>query len=278
MLLHDYLVTLGLDGFKGFIGDRYNERQMEEAIRAYVEKQRAINFTCTREEEIDFGGVVEYLCSNFHDDIEQRLTGETSEIRGRAHKDIVAKAVAYAKAHTAIQENRVKKMVNDALNILRGFYDRKLSQELKLLATRIADDVEQNTARLLDEQTTTIIQAIEKNADPAPLSHDRARALAQEGRLDVLGEALTDFTETVSATHRLKGYYGFEPRKVNGKQELVSVPLTDEAQRLYPPHFKCNGRAYIGDREIGNVTPEIIEYANNHELTIRLVVEDACKS
>ncbi len=277
MLLHDYLVTLGLDGFKGFIGDRYNERQMEEAIRAYVEKQRAINFTCTREEEIDFGGVVEYLCSNFHDDIEQRLTGETSEIRGRAHKDIVAKAVAYAKAHTAIQENRVKKMVNDALNILRGFYDRKLSQELKLLATRIADDVEQNTARLLDEQTTTIIQAIEKNADPAPLSHDRARALAQEGRLDVLGEALTDFTETVSATHRLKGYYGFEPRKVNGKQELVSVPLTDEAQRLYPPHFKCNGRAYIGDREIGNVTPEIIEYANNHQLTIRLVVEDACK-
>ena len=277
MLLHDYLVTLGLDGFKGFIGDRYNERQMEEAIRAYVEKQRAINFTCTREEEIDFGGVVEYLCSNFHDDIEQRLTGETSEIRGRAHKDIVAKAVAYAKAHTAIQENRVKKMVNDALNILRGFYDRKLSQELKLLATRIADDVEQNTARLLDEQTTTIIQAIEKNADPAPLSHDRARALAQEGRLDVLGEALTDFTETVSATHRLKGYYGFEPRKVNGKQELVSVPLTDEAQRLYPPHFKCNGRAYVGDREIGNVTPEIIEYANNHQLTIRLVVEDACK-
>ena len=36
MLLHDYLVTLGLDGFKGFICDRYNERQMEEAIRAVI--------------------------------------------------------------------------------------------------------------------------------------------------------------------------------------------------------------------------------------------------
>lgn len=277
MLLRDYLVTLGLDGLKEFISDQYNEHQIAEAIREYVERQQDINFTCTREEEIDFGGVVEYLCSNFHDDIEQRLTGETSEIRGRAHKRIVAKAVAYSKAHTSIQENRVKEIVNDALNILRSFYDRKLSRQLKLLATRIADDVEQNTARLLDKQTTTIIQAIENCADSSPLSHDKARALAQEGRLDVIGEALTDFTETVSATHCLKGYYGFEPKRINGKQELVSVPLTDEAQRLYPPHFKCNGRAYIGDREIGDVTPEIIEYANNHQLTIRLVVEDACK-
>ena len=99
MPLHDYFVTLGLDGFKGFIGDNYSKHQMEEAIRAYVARQRDINFTCTQEEEIDFGGVVEYLCGNFHDDIEQRLTGETSEIRGRAHKDIVAKAVSYANTH-----------------------------------------------------------------------------------------------------------------------------------------------------------------------------------
>jgi hypothetical protein len=90
MLLRDYLVTLGLDGFKEFIGDKYNEHQMAEAIRAYVERQRDINFTCTRDEEIDFGGVVEYLCGNFHDDIEQRLTGETKEIRGRAHANVVA--------------------------------------------------------------------------------------------------------------------------------------------------------------------------------------------
>ena len=277
MLLTDYLVTLGLDGFKGFISDKYNEHQMEEAIRAYVERQRDINFTCTREEEIDFGGVVEYLCSTLHDDIEQRLTGETSEIRGRAHRDIVAKAVSYAKAHTSIQEKRVKKMVNGALDILRNFYERKLSREQKYLAGRIADDVAQNTSRLLEEQTAVICQTIEQNAKPSPLSHDQVRRLAQEGRFDILGDALTDVTDTMSATHVLKPYYGFRPQTVNGKQQFVSVPLTEEARKLYPPHFKCNGRAYLGDREIGNVTPAIIDYANNHQLPIRLVVEDAYK-
>lgn len=277
MLMLDYIITLGLDGFKGFIDDKYNEHQMKEAIRAYVEKQKDINFTCTWEEEIDFGGVIEYLCSSFHDDIELRLTGATSEIRGRAHKDIVAKAVSYAKTHTSIQEMRVKKMVNDALSILRGFYDRKLSREQEYLAARIADDVAQNTSRLLEEKTAVLCKTIEQNTKPSPLSHDQVRHLAQKGRLDVLGDALTDVTDTISAAHSLKPYYGFRPQTVNGKQQFISVPLTEEARKLYPPHFKCSGRAYIGDREIGNVTPSVIDYANNHQLTIRLVVENACK-
>lgn len=109
MLLNDYLVTLGLDGFKEYICDKYDECQMKEAIRAYAESQRGINFTCTREEEIDFGGVVEYLCGNFHDDVVQRLTGKTKDIRDRAHADVVAKAVAYAKVNTSSQENREKR-------------------------------------------------------------------------------------------------------------------------------------------------------------------------
>lgn len=101
--------------------------------------------------------------------------------------------------------------------------------------------------------------------------------MAQEGRLDVLGDELTDVTDTISAKHALKPYYGFRPQTVNGKQQFVSVPLIEEARKLYPPHFKCNGRAYIGDREISNVTPAIIDYANNHQLPIRLIVEDAYK-
>lgn len=273
-MLVDYIVTLGLDSFKGFIGEKYDAHRMKEAILSYVEKQRNINLNCTLEEEIDFEGVVEYLCNDLHEDIEQRLTGENSEIRGRAHRHIVEMAVAYAQAHTPSQVKRVKKMVSDALNILRSFYNEKLSREQKLLATRIAEDVEQNTAQQLKEHTTTIIQAFEKGS---PLSHDQARRLAQEGKLDELADALTDFTDTVSATHELKGYYGFEPKKVNGKQKLVSVALTKEAQILYPPRFECYGRAYIGDREICNVTPKVIEYAHNHQLTIRLKIDDACK-
>ena len=274
MLLFDYIVTLGLDGLKKFIGEKYDKHQMNKAIRAYIEAQRNITFNSNSEDEIDFGGLIDYLCKHFHNDIELRLTGETSKERGQAHKHIVDEAVSYARAHTSTQEKFVKKIVNDMLNILRDFYEKKLTHEQKYLAARIVDDVSRNNANLHEEHTAIILRAIQ---EANPLSHDQIKRWASESKFDLLGEQLSDITETVSAHHELKPYYGFQPKTINGKQQFVSVPLTDEARKLYPPHFKCKGKAYIDDREIGDVTPDTINYANNHQLTIRLVVEDATK-
>lgn len=277
MILLDYIVDLGLDAFKGYLTEKYDERQMKADIKSYVAKQQKLNFNCAVEEELDFGGIVKYLCSDFHEDIEQRFTGETSKIRGQAHKHIVAMAASYAQAHTPEQKEHVKRMVNDALNILRSYYEKKLSREQKYLASRIADDVIQSTASQHEEQTDRILQAIEKNAVSSPLCHAQARQLAQEGKLDILGDALTDLTETVSAKHILSPYYGFHPQTVCEKQQFVSVPLTKDAQKMYPPHFECSGRAYIDGHEIGSLSTDIIEYANNHQLPIHFVVESARK-
>lgn len=90
--------------------------QQKADIKSYVAKQQKLNFNCAVEEELDFGGIVKYLCTDFHEDIEQRFTGETSKIRGQAHKHIVAMAASYAQAHTPEQKEHVKRMVNDALN------------------------------------------------------------------------------------------------------------------------------------------------------------------
>ena len=277
MILLDYIVYLGLDAFKGYLTEKYDERQMKADIKSYVAKQQKLNINCAVEEELDFGGIVKYLCTDFHEDIEQRFTGETSKIRGQAHKHIVAMAASYAQAHTPEQKEHVKRMVNDALNILRSYYEKKLSREQKYLASRIAYDVIQSTASQHEEQTDRILQAIEKNAVSSPLCHAQARQLAQEGKLDILGDALTDLTETVSAKHILSPYYGFHPQTVCGKQQFVSVPLTKDAQKMYPPHFECSGRAYIDGHEIGSLSTDIIEYANNHQLSIHFVVESARK-
>ena len=272
-MLLDYIVTLGLDGFKGLLGEKFDERQMKEAIKSYVEEQRSINFNCPSEKEIDFDGLAEYLCTNAHKDLVQRLTGKTSVIRGKAHRHIVALTVSYAQAHTPDQKKQVKKMVNDVLNILRAFYERKLTKEQKYLASRIAEDV----SHQLETQTAVLTQVIRKSAAQSPLSHEQARQLAQEEKLDILGEALTELTETVSASHVLSPYYGFQPQTVNGKQQFVSIPLTEEARKLYPPHFKCSGKAYIDGHEVDKITPDLFDYANNHQRTIQLVVEKAHK-
>lgn len=123
-MLLDYIVGLGMDAFKGYLTEKYDERQMKADIKSYVAKQQKLNINCVVEEELDFGGIVKYLCTDFHEDIEQRFTGETSQIRGQAHKHIVAMAASYAHAHTPDQKGRVKRMISDALNILRSYYEK----------------------------------------------------------------------------------------------------------------------------------------------------------
>lgn len=276
MLPIDFVATLGLEGLKNHLVDEFHAKEIKNAIISYVEKEQEKNYFCSSQKEIDFGGLAEYLCSNFSDDMEKRLTGKTAEIRGQAHKSIVEKATSYAQAKTPLQVARVKKIVSSAMQILHKFYEKKLSRELKYLSARISEDVVQASASQHEMQTKEIVQALQERELVLSLPK-QAKIMAEEGKLDLLSEVLTDFTESVSLAHKLKPYFGFEPQTINGEQKFISVPLTEEARRLYPPHLKCNGRAYIGEQELGEITPKIIEYANNHQLPIRLVVEDARK-
>ena len=47
--------------------------------------------------------------------------------------------------------------------------------------------------------------------------------------------------------------------------------------KKYPPRFVLNGIAKIGDDKINELSPEIIEYANRHQLSISLEIHSATK-
>ena len=57
----------------------------------------------------------------------------------------------------------------------------------------------------------------------------------------------------------------------------MSSPLRDDARKKYPPRFVLNGIAKIGDDKINELSPEIIEYANRHQLSISLEIHSATK-
>ena len=49
-------------------------------------------------------------------------------------------------------------------------------------------------------------------------------------------------------------------------------------EKKYPPRFVLNGIAKIGDDKINELSPEIIEYANRHQLSISLEIRSSNKS
>ena len=280
-MLVDYVLNLGLDAVKEKICEANDQHKVKEALKCYIDNQRYFNYNCTREEEVDFGGLTDYICNELPKDVEDRLFGKTSEIRGRAHKSIVSRAAAYAKVHTQLQEKRVQHFVSDALNILRDFYHSRLSREYKYLFASIVDEVVESNKVQHDEQTDKIMAHVSEKAKEiisnSLLSLENNLKLIKQGNLNQVDDNLTEFVRVMGSMHILAPYYGFEPQIYGKKQKLVSVPLTEEAQRLYPPHFKCCGTVTIDGKTIEELTPGIFQYADNHQLPITLIVEDACK-
>ena len=84
------------------------------------------------------------------------------------------------------------------------------------------------------------------------------------------------FQNQLGTQHPLYPYYQFTPSQ-EYEGNLVSSPLRDDARKKYPPRFVLNGIAKIGDDKINELSPEIIEYANRHQLSISLEIHSATK-
>lgn len=95
----NYIVSLGLEAVKDKIQSEYESRQVRERLNDFILRQKKINWNCTSEEEIDFGGLIEYIQTNFLEDVQKRLFGNLNE-RRTARNTIMCRAVSYSQAHT----------------------------------------------------------------------------------------------------------------------------------------------------------------------------------
>lgn len=60
-MIIDYIVGIGLDAVKDKIHDESEEQILRDRLKNFIERQLKINFHCTLEEEIDFGGLSNYI-------------------------------------------------------------------------------------------------------------------------------------------------------------------------------------------------------------------------
>ena len=106
----------------------------------FIQRQEKYNFNCSIQEEIDFQGLSEYICSDLIDDVRVRLFGKRKD-RGLARQTIMDKAAYYAQAKTKLSEQRAKNLVGTAIDILALYYCGKTKPELLLTAAEIEDTI-----------------------------------------------------------------------------------------------------------------------------------------
>lgn len=136
----DFIANLGLEAVRDKIMDISVEVQVKEHIADYLSRQQRINMNVSLEEEVDFGGLSEYIQTDLMEDVKRRLFGNKGERRD-ARQTILSKAVSFSTANTKISAQRTMKIVGDAIDILRDYYRNRVNRDLLFITTEIEETV-----------------------------------------------------------------------------------------------------------------------------------------
>lgn len=284
----DYIIGLGLEVVKDKITDSYHEEIAKKRLEDFINNQTNINFNCRKDEEIDFGATIDYLRTNFLDDVKTRLWGDR-EHQKAAYKNMYQAAVSYARAHTKLGKARAVHLVETAFKILKAYYRQRVNRELLFLSGEIIESLEKSNEDQHTKQTSTIIDAITANSNRLEeihelLTRDPYDAATQATYAQLIGQDYTGAESFINAlmdkasqSHIYAPDYGFALSYKNGKHHLVSVPRSDNAKKEYRKKFKCIGSFRIGDKHISRLTPEALDYSHRHQEPIIFNVSEAEK-
>jgi len=278
----DYIVDLGIEAVKDKVKNSFEEQQVRRRLENFLKKEKKLNWTCSLKEEIDFGGLAEYIQTSFPDDVKERLFGNRKE-RGVARQRIIDNAVYYAQAHTSLSKERAIFITEKAFYILRRYYKKKVNRDLKFVVAQIEDVVTDATK----EQTAEIgliVRSSEKNLENvfnekiyriAASSIEKNMELMKNGEIGQVEDNLANIFDAVGSVHQLSPDYRYS-YDVDSKR-FYSQPLTRDALEKYAPKICCTGTVQMGGSYLSRLDTDTIDYANRHQLEITLNVVAARK-
>lgn len=193
-MIVDYIVEMGLDAIKNEALTAKQQQNIREQLEQFIERQEKINISCSREEELDFAGLADYIRTNLLKDVQVLLFGEQKE-RVARQETVISKAVMYAQAQTKLSQERAKKMTEDAISILRDFYRAQMGKELRFASAEIEDTINNTAEHLINEQTSELTALIRKSIDLVLATFQNKSYLVQE---EVLPHSLTVSVATLA--------------------------------------------------------------------------------
>lgn len=278
----DYVVSLGLEAVKDKIQSKHESKQVRDRLKDFILRQKKINWNCTSEEEIDFGGLIEYIQTNLLEDVQMRLFGNRKE-RGIARNTIINRAISYSQASTTLSRERAIWITETAIDTLHDFYKGKINRELKFIAAQLEDTVVEVTA----EQTEGITHVVKSTGEHVvgtlsdkldnmeSMSIEKNMQRMRNEDIGQVEDTVSNFFDALGSTHILFPNYTYEYESKN--RQFYSKPLSREALEKYPPRIACTGTIQMNGKYLSKFDVNTIDYANRHQVPITLNVITAKK-
>jgi len=208
-IMVDHIVELGWNAGKDYLTDKRKEREARERIRVYIERQSMINEISSLAEEIDFEGLTRYMSSDLLQDVQTFLFWSGLD-REKVKKTIFSKACSYAKADSAVQRERVEKLVNGILEILHGFYREQLNtRELFMIAEMagtMKSGLQAQTEEILNGVDDIVNTTYHKIQETADLMRENREKISPKAANNAMFQRLHEFImkKYIKARYRTK--------------------------------------------------------------------------
>lgn len=274
-IMADFITPFCLDYFKDIIRNERQERALRKQIDDYLQKQQKYNLTCSHEEEIDFAGLFDYVSTNFSADVKQWIFANNSKERGMARQNIMAKASHYAQTHTKLSQQRVNRIVSDAMEIVRHFIRTNINPDIRFALSE-TKEVIGDTAQSLGNQIAALDHKIDNFSNPnTPLSIEQGIKLADQGKISEIEQSLSVFRKGISITHRLFPFYEY---RFTSKGHIISVPTSKEALEKYPPNVHISAsNIRAGTAKFSKISKKILDYSYRHQIPVTFEITAAEK-
>lgn len=248
----DYLTNLGFDAGKDFLVDSKKKAEAKEKIRNYIKLQANINEMCSLAEEIDFEGIAEYLSTDLLEDVKMYLFSENSD-RKRIRNTILERAYTCSQSKTTIQRERVEKIINDALTILRAFYRNQIdNKDLFLISAEIVDSIDKSI-NLSTNKLEKKIDSVAKEFAEMRKQHDDAKLVKEYSIRAIPKNQLFETSNKFIMANYIKKRYR-------------EIELSREELRKYSDLFKLSIDIFDNDKAI-KIEKNIFEFVREDILT-----------
>jgi hypothetical protein len=275
--LVDYIVEFGLNFGHGILKDIKEEKEIHKLLQEFIEKQHKINEYSLLAEEIDFQGFCDYVSSNLVKDFENYLFAVNYKDRESTKETIIKKAFHYTHAANEPAKQKVIKLVSFIADILREFYIKNISRSDLFVKNLIADDVRSVVKESERNIISEFSQANERVSANSILSIDNNIHLMRQEGFNEVESNLNTFLNCIGSEHILYPYYRNSFEMKEGKLRLISEPLSFDSIIKYPPKMKCIGSIKMGNQYLDEFNADVIDYANRHQLPIKLSIVEAKK-
>ena len=278
-IIIDFVTNIGLDIIKNQINDSIEKKQAENRLTDYLSRQRKLNYDITKDEEIDFEALANYIKTKLIDDITDLFIAKGSE-RGDIRKKIINNSIQYANAHTSLSSKRVQKIVSSSIDILAKFYRKKVNRELLFVTSEIEEVIiseNQKTRNHISNKIEKIynsLNSLEKNNEERGfLSIDQSIKQIQNGNIVQLQNNLKSTLDIIEKSHALYPDYGFG---LTDDNKLVSKPLTENAPIQFPQNIKIKSSSIrLGQQKFSALDNNILNQAYRHQQPLYVNVEAA---